>query len=148
MSRFWGKVDKTEGCWLWTACLNRDGYGDFNLGRRGQGHELAHRYSWALANGPIPDDLCVLHRCDVRSCVRPDHLFLGTRTDNHADMVAKGRTRGNPTRGEAHNQAKLTAEQVIAIREAGGRQRDVAALFGVSQTLVSRIRRREIWTHI
>jgi hypothetical protein len=85
--RFWAKVRTSKGCWEWTACT-RNGYG--RLGLNG-GVADAHRLSWEMHYGQIPNGLCVLHHCDNRLCVRPDHLFLGTRGDNIADMDAKGR---------------------------------------------------------
>jgi hypothetical protein len=95
--RFWSKVDKNGAearselgpCWLWTAFVKDNGYGQF--GRGANDGVYAHRYSFELANGTIPDGMCVLHRCDVRNCVRPDHLFLGTELDNAQDRDAKGR---------------------------------------------------------
>lgn len=95
--RFWSKVDKNGPearpglgpCWLWTAFVKDNGYGNFG---RGAGDGVySHRYSFELASGAIPEGLCVLHRCDVRHCVRPDHLFLGTELDNAQDRDAKGR---------------------------------------------------------
>lgn len=90
IKRFWSSVDKDgeNGCWLWTRGRNEHGYGVLD---RKSGSGLAHRYSWELANGPIPTGLQVLHRCDNPPCVNPEHLFLGTRLDNMADMTAKGR---------------------------------------------------------
>jgi len=88
--RFWGHVQKTETCWLWVAALNNKGYGKFLSLAHGPG-TYAHRFSWMLHYGPIPQGLCVLHKCDVPRCIRPDHLFLGTHKDNMRDMVAKGR---------------------------------------------------------
>lgn len=92
VARFWAKVNKTPTCWLWTAGTIR-GYGQFHLPRTGSTHHTvyAHRYAWTLTNGPILDNLSVLHRCDVPLCVNPEHLFLGTQPDNLADARAKGR---------------------------------------------------------
>lgn len=90
--RFWEKVDKSGDCWLWTAALSPEGYGTLSVGGRGEGMVSAHRVSWQLAFGPIPVDKEVCHHCDVRPCVRPDHLFLGTRKDNMIDCSNKGRT--------------------------------------------------------
>jgi len=86
--RFWAKVDKTDGCWLWTAHCNENGYGYFRLGHK---HVRAHRLSWAMANGPIPEGFVVQHKCDVRDCVRPSHLELGSQPENIADMDRKNR---------------------------------------------------------
>lgn len=95
-SRFWAKVRKEpgDGCWLWLGSLVR-GYGDFwpEAQRKAPRRAKAHRFSWILANGPIPDGLQVCHHCDTPACVRPDHLFLGTVSDNLKDCVAKGRHR-------------------------------------------------------
>lgn len=87
--RFWAKVSRTDHCWEWVGCKRR-GYGAINVG--GRTHD-AHRLSYAMANGPIPQGLCVMHSCDNPGCVNPGHLRLGTLADNHADMVAKGRNR-------------------------------------------------------
>jgi len=89
VARFWAKVEKTEGCWLWRGAARR-GYGAFSP-QHGTTRP-AHRVAWELANSaPIPDGLCVLHRCDNPPCVRPDHLFLGTKKDNAQDAIRKGR---------------------------------------------------------
>jgi hypothetical protein len=95
--RFWTKVNKLarDGCWEWLGSApKRPGYGRFNTGIKRAGNWVvinAHRYSWELHNGPVPKGLWVLHRCDNRVCIRPDHLFLGSVTDNNRDMIAKGR---------------------------------------------------------
>lgn len=91
MKRFWDKVDKSGDCWEWAAACNSSGYGHIKLDGA---MILAHRLSWILANGPIPDNLCICHTCDNRTCVNPDHLWLGTRADNNSDMTKKGRRWG------------------------------------------------------
>jgi len=86
---FWAKTQKTHDCWLWQAAKNHNGYG---IVSRRTGNQLAHRVAWALVNGPIPDGLYVLHKCDTPACVNPDHLSLGTQMENMRDMVNKGRS--------------------------------------------------------
>lgn len=108
-ARFWAKVDKTEGCWLWIAG-SRGQYGSIKIS--GQVVD-AHRVSWQLAYGAIPDGLCVCHKCDVPLCVRPDHLFLGTKLDNNRDMYAKGRgQRGDRSGLRLHPEAVIRGSKV------------------------------------
>jgi hypothetical protein len=146
--RFWRHVKRSDGCWLWQGGLSTDGYGRIRQpGKRSK--VLAHRFSYARHYGPIPDGLWVLHRCDVRACVRPDHLFLGTHADNMRDKVTKGRQPS--TRGEKNPRAKLTAGQVLLIRERHrqGESRDaLAQAFGVTYETVAMIVRRATWTHL
>lgn len=99
-NRFWTCVEKTDSCWLWRGTVHHTGYGVLTImdesrpsGRR---QVRAHRLSYELAVGPIPDGQSVCHRCDVRICVNPDHLFLGTAADNWRDAMAKGRTVHTP----------------------------------------------------
>lgn len=88
--RFWRYVEKGSSCWLWIGYTTSKGYGSFRYGDRRLGLRVrAHRASWQLHFGPIPDDLFVCHHCDVPNCVRPDHLFLGTHQDNMSDMLRK-----------------------------------------------------------
>jgi hypothetical protein len=89
-SRFWPKVKKGDGCWLWQASLDRKGYGTIRR-KDGESTLRAHRVSFEIAFGPIPAGMCVLHKCDTPRCVRPDHLRLGTFKDNSQDASAKGR---------------------------------------------------------
>jgi len=90
--RFWAKVDQSGECWTWTASQT----GGYGLIGTPKGNDRAHRVSWVMANGPIPDGLHVLHTCDNPLCVRPDHLFLGTNEDNIMDRIKKGRKGGRP----------------------------------------------------
>ena len=145
--RFWSKVRKTDTCWLWTASLDSGGYGSFKIKNI---LHTAHRIAWELTHGPIErgtghHGICVLHRCDVRTCVNPDHLFLGTQRENIADMDAKRRRARVP--GELHHNAKLTEEAVREIRNAP-KGASLAKKFGVSRNTILRIKRREAWPHV
>ena len=103
--RFWSKVLFGDGCWEWTAGKNNYGYGRLSIEDKMQG---AHRVSWMLTHGEMPE-LYVLHHCDNRSCVRPDHLFLGTQTDNMRDRDAKGR-HGNSNKTHCKRGHEFTVE--------------------------------------
>jgi hypothetical protein len=145
--RFWAKVDKTGDCWLWTARLNRKGYGEFRFVDGST--QLAHRVSWMLAYGAF-SQRCVLHKCDVRRCVRPDHFFEGTKGDNNRDMYAKGRGfRGqHGPSGERNGQAKLTRNDVVAIRNSSLSSRKIAPLYGICFQAVIAIRAGKIWREL
>ena len=144
---FEARVEKiTEtGCWIWVGAQNNQGYGVFRY--RGKLH-LSHRYSWILYKGEITGGLQVLHQCDISSCCNPAHLFLGTQKYNMQDMNKKGRRVDNQAKGEQHNQAKLTEEQVRLIRDMPGKQRSIAREFGVSQTTVWFIKSGKHWGHV
>jgi hypothetical protein len=143
--RFWQRVNKTEGCWLWTGSLNPHGYGQLSQGIKGRRPLITSRVSWEIHNGPIPDGLHVLHHCDVPACVRPDHLFLGRPRDNALDKVAKGRARGGSLKGEKHPHAKLTEEQVRAIRADPRGSTTVSRAYGVTKSTIQNIRNGRSW---
>ena len=162
LAQFWSRVDKTPGhgpkgdCWIWTGRIDnskRGGYGWFGKNQR------THRLSWVIANGIIPDGLQVLHHCDIRPCVNPSHLFLGTNQDNVDDKVAKGRhPRGalaasyaNPARGEDNGNAIFSDEDVIEMRRLyseGVRIPKIAEKYGSQQHIINMIVHGERWAHL
>ena len=182
IARFWAKTRRNEatGCLEWTAARHPSGYGTFSIGGRrtsGGSPRAAHRVAWVIANGAIPDGLCVCHRCDNPPCVDPAHLFLGTLGDNYADMAAKGReARGDrlgththpesrPTgsahwarripertaRGERQGFAKLTEQAVRemrSLRAQGMTLADLARRYGVSPRATRAAVTRETWAHV
>lgn len=131
--RFWANVQKTETCWLWTAGTERRGYGQFYAEGK---HIPAHRFSWQLHHGDIPDGLFVCHNCpagDNPSCVNPDHLFLGTPADNIRDASRKARLR----HGDGATRSKLTFVKVRELRQLraeGWLLKDLAARYGVDKS--------------
>lgn len=141
---FWGRVERgtADQCWPWTGRTNEDGYGVVGYhSRRGIG---AHRVAWALArNGGTLPDLWVLHHCDNPPCCNPDHLFLGTATENNRDRARKGRTKGWAGRsGPDHHRFKVTDEmrsEMRSLRAAGFTQLAIAERFGVSRGYVAHV---------
>jgi hypothetical protein len=147
MQRFWDKVDKSGDCWVWTAAMYPAGYGKFRLSKPKRDIDGAHRVSWRIHFGEIPKGQLVCHACDNRACVRPSHLFLGTHKENNADMIIKKRH----SFGEDRPDSILTEVQVLEIRKGyilGYSQRAIAAIFGVSQSNISKIIMHKIWKHI
>jgi hypothetical protein len=134
------------GCWLWTASKNRGGYGQFMA--YGRPH-LAHRISWRIHHGLLPDELHVLHKCDTPACVNPNHLFLGSDADNVQDMLMKGRANRRPrVFAENHGMAKISNQIALAIFNSSGSQRSIAKSFNVSQSTVNSIKTGRQWSTI
>lgn len=123
------------GCRIWKGSLTSTGYGQLSITVDGRKRpEKAHRVSWRVHRGPIPEGMCVCHECDNTLCIYEDHLFLGTKADNSEDMAQKGR---------AHGGYKLTdaeVEQVRQLLDFGVRQQEIADAYGVSRPLVSMIK--------
>jgi hypothetical protein len=142
--RFWSKVacSSPDSCWLWQGAATTTGYAQIKWNGK---HALVHRLAYELAYGPIPAGLLIRHSCDTRLCCNPRHLLLGTHQDNTNDRVSRNRS----AHGERHASAKLSASDVMAIRElyARGnvRQIDLARQFGVGQAQISSIIRYEKW---
>ena len=173
--RFWSKVDKTDRCWNWTGYRTPKGYGQIALDNYGP-IRTASRVSWEMHNEPILEGMNVLHRCDNPACVRPDHLFLGTKAENNFDMRAKGRhchgddhwTRKQPERvlrGDNHpsrgdkrdkvprgsQKSHLTEDDVVAIRAAyasGTQQSQLCRLYGLKPPAMWAIVHRHSWKHV
>lgn len=144
VERFRSKVDRSggaEACWLWLASsMDRYGHGQFTCRFDGkQRHLYAHRVAWELAHGPIPDGLCVCHRCDVAKCVNPFHLFLGTQADNLNDARAKGRLdESRPRACTLTYEDRLDIFRAVPYRGVGVA---LARQYGVTKAAISKIRR-------
>ena len=145
--RFWVKVSPVNDCWLWVGYISPGGYGKFRYRNESR---LAHRVAYEWAYGAFDDRLCVCHSCDVRNCVNPKHLFLGTHADNLRDMRAKGRA--NYPKGERHPRAKLTAADVIAIRASHAEHpvphQELATQYGVKSPQICNILVGRYWKHL
>lgn len=165
--RFWMNVRSSkDGCWEWSGSLDNHGYGKIGIAGR---TPRVHRFSYELHYGKITGGLFVCHRCDNPKCVRPDHLFLGTNTDNMRDAFAKGRLRP-PTppprvladftpiassnlqwRGDRNPNATLSERAAIEVLRrvrAGESAMSLADEFGVSSSLISKIKRGRVWAHL
>jgi len=150
--RFWKYVNKTEGCWLWTADT-RKGYGRFWF----DGHSVpAQRFIFEQLHGKQPSHIHICHKCDVPLCVRPDHLFAGTVTDNVQDAIRKGRWNYSKresekyVRGENNHKAKMTEETVRELRSLEGQlsHQALARKFGITKYAAFSILRRLTWKHV
>lgn len=156
--RFWAKVDKSGPvpvhapelgpCWIWTKATTKWGYGKLTVNNVWY---LAHRRSYEMAHGSIPESLLVCHRCDTPACVRPAHLFAGTAAQNTRDMHEKGRASGEGAPGEQNGNHKLWEAQVIAIRTRFGQGeliRHLAVEYGMTVGAISKIVNGRSWKHI
>lgn len=137
-TRLWEKVEKTSTCWLWRASKNSKGYGLISVNGV---LIVVSRVVYMMHYGNIPKGLFVCHTCDVRSCVRPDHLFLGSAKDNTQDMLNKGRGRNGGEKGENHPSAKLTLNQLLDAKaryDLGGvTQKQLAEELGVTKSCLA-----------
>ena len=139
----------SDGCWIWISSLDADGYGYFKGEMLGVKHKKAHRFSWSFHNeSQIPAGVLVLHSCDKRACVNPDHLRLGTQAENISDRDSRGRMAD--MRGEKGPRAKLTASQVLEIKSLleTTTDGDLAIKFGVARTTISSIKHGHTWAHL
>lgn len=155
VARFWSKVsipNYDNRCWEWQGSRNPEGYGKFRLPGHGRTVFGAHRVSYMLYNGLFPDPgLVVRHKCDNPCCVNPFHLEPGTVKDNAQDAKERGRLRTVDQRGENNGAARLTEAlvSVIKLRIANGEKNTVIAKdFGVTHSLISRIRKGKSWAHV
>lgn len=142
------KYKKSRWCWIWMAVKDKRGYGIYDKYENGKKifRRFAHRFMWERVNGPIPQGVNVLHRCDNPSCVNPKHLFIGTHADNVADKVSKGRQQ----KGEQVHFAVLNEDQVRRIIALLGKQ-SIASLareYGVSWHAIYAISKGKSWKHI
>jgi hypothetical protein len=147
--RFWAKVERRsdDECWEWRASVDTRGYGNFGVTRNdGTGQYImqrAHRVAWELTNGPLQRSMHLCHTCDNRKCVNPRHLFVGNPKINMADCVAKGRL--NDRSGENNPRAKLTADDVRAIRVSAEPLSVLATKYGVAKSVVGYARNGKTW---
>lgn len=141
--------NESTGCIEWVKHINPDGYGMLWFNR---GANRSHRVSWIVHNGEIPEGMHVLHKCDNRKCINPEHLFLGTNADNVADKVSKDRqARNNAPKGEDSGKTILTNDDVLMIKhyiKRGDTYRSLAMLFGVTIGTICNIKKGRSWSHL
>lgn len=146
--RFFRKVDKTEKCWVWIGNTSRNGYGSIQSGGKGSPTLSAHRLSYEMHKGQIPDGLVVMHSCDNPSCVNPDHLSVGTFKENTHDMIAKGRKRTVAPKGTSNGKAKLNDDLVRYIRQSDKNAASIARELRLSENCIRGVRTGRTWSHV
>lgn len=137
--------NKSTGCIEWTGSKDAKGYGQLRINRKAV---KAHRYAWERVNGKIPDGLLIRHKCDNPRCVNIEHLETGTHKDNVDDMDGRGRRVNGQLKGTDCHASKLNEDDIRKIRKDTRRQIDIASDFGISQTVVSKIKLRQAWRHV
>jgi len=152
VQRFFEKIGYgMSDCWFWFGGRDQTGYGRMRI-KNYTNENFAHRISWELHNGKIPNGMKVLHKCDVPNCVNPDHLFLGTQQDNMKDMVEKGHTIRKAQKGVKNGCAKLNDEKILEIRKlyktGDWFQHELAKKFGVAQMTICRVVNQKLWSHV
>ena len=135
------KIPET-GCWIWLGSITKHGYGKMTLGAKT--HINAHRASYELKHGPIPEGMLALHHCDIKCCVNPDHIFLGTQQANMNDKVCKNRQ----ANGIKHGMSKLTEEQAKEAKFGNVKPVELAKKFNCSATTIRQIRSGLYWKHL
>ncbi len=158
VARFWARVNKSGpvpehmphlgACWLWTHTIATNGYGRIFWGKS---LRTTHRLSWELTRGAIPLGGVICHRCDVKHCVNPSHMFVGTQADNLRDMREKGRGVVPKMVGANHANSKLTEADVVEIRRRraqGETLMSIGAAFGVRFTTIEKVVNRKAWLHV
>lgn len=151
--RFWRFVEKSDGCWKWTGkSVNKKGYGQLGaIGGKGTKAIAAHRLSYQIHKGEIPDGMVVMHSCDNPSCVNPDHLSVGTQSQNILEAIAKGRKtlpKLPHFTGVDHPGARFTEQDIRDIRSQGMNDTGLAKKYGVATSTIRRIRIGKTWSHV
>lgn len=147
--RFFRKIRKTDTCWIWVGNTRGNGYGVIQEGGRGSPSKSAHRVSYELHKGIIPEGMVVMHSCDNPSCVNPDHLSVGTYAENTQDMIRKGRKRTVSPLGEGNGKAKLNSDLVRYIRKRPELSHvALANELGLSANCIRGVRTGRTWSHV
>ncbi len=146
MCKFLSQIEKNN-CWIWKGGLGRHGYAQHRMNNT---PIVAYRAAWILFKGEIPKGICVCHRCDNKKCVNPDHLFLGTQSDNMKDMLEKGRRRKD-LKGQDVPHSRLKdkdIKDIFEMRKNRYKIREIAEVFKVHKTHIGKILQRKKWKHI